>query len=110
MDDGTVVEVAVVDVVDGVAEDLTLVGFAEDGSVDIGERGSSDDEEFSVEVGGFEEFGQPGDFMIAGAIGEFGIKSWSDNGDAGAGFEQAGDFGSGDRTATDNENGAVVEF
>src|SRR5271166_4997319 len=37
LDDGAVVEVAVVDVVDGVAEDAALVGFEEDGGVDVRE-------------------------------------------------------------------------
>jgi hypothetical protein len=34
----------------------------------------------------------------------------SDDGDAGACLEKAGDFGSCDGTATDDEDGAVVEF
>src|ERR1700757_2147113 len=55
LDNGAVVEVAVLDVVDAVAEDLALAGFAEDGSVDVGEKGGGDDQEFPVKVGRFEE-------------------------------------------------------
>jgi hypothetical protein len=43
LDDGAVVEVAVVDVVDGVAEDVAAVGFAIDVGVEIAERGGGDD-------------------------------------------------------------------
>lgn len=110
LDDGTIVEVAVVNVVDGVAEDLTLVGFTEDGGVDVVERGGGDDQECSSEVSRLELFGEPGDFAIAGAFSEFGIEYWRDHRDLGAGFEQAGDFGGSDGAAADDEDGAVVEL
>jgi hypothetical protein len=45
LDDGAVVEVAVVDVVDSVAEDVALVGFAIDLGVEIAKRGGGDYEE-----------------------------------------------------------------
>jgi hypothetical protein len=88
LDDGTVVEVAVIDVVDGIAKDLTLVGGVENGGVDFGERGGRDDQEFVSEVVGGKQFGEPGEFVIVGALGESGVESGRDDGDLCAGFEE----------------------
>ena len=110
LDDGAVVEVAVLDVVDGVAEDSALVGFEEDGGVDVWERGGGDDEKDAGEIFGREEFWEPGDFAGADVFGELWGEFRGDDGDAGAGFEEGGDFGGGDGAAADDEDGAVEEF
>ena len=69
LDDGAVVKVAVIDVVDGVAKDAALVGFAIDLGVEIAERGGGDDEEGTVEIIGGEFFRGPGDFLLADPFG-----------------------------------------
>jgi hypothetical protein len=45
---------------------------------------------------------------LANAFDEFGREFGSDYGDAGSGFEQAGDFRGSDSAATDDENVAIV--
>jgi hypothetical protein len=110
LDDGAVVEVAVLVVVDSVAENVAFVGFAIDEFVETAERGGGDDEEFAVEVVWLEGSGEPSDLPVVDAFGEFGRESGGDHGDARAGGEEAGDFGRGDGAATDDEDGAVVEF
>ena len=45
LDDGAVVEMAVVDVIGGIAEDVAGFGFLEDGGVDFGDGSGGDDEE-----------------------------------------------------------------
>jgi hypothetical protein len=110
LDDGPVIEMAVVDVVDGIAKDVALLGFEKNGFVDIVERSGSDDEEHAEEIIAFERFWEPVDFTIAKPFDERVGKFGSDDGDASAGFEESGNFTGSDGAATDDENGAVVEF
>ena len=83
-----VIEMAVIDVVDGVAEDVEFLGFGEDGSVDVAEGGGGDDEEFVMEIGRLEWFGEPVDLAIADELREITVEFGSDDGDAGSGFEE----------------------
>ncbi len=108
--DGAVVEVAVVDIVDGVTEDMALVGFEKNGFVEVAERGGGDDEEFVVEIGGSESFGEPIDLAITDTFGEVGMKIRGDDGDVRAGLEERWDFGCSDRTTADDEDVAILEF
>jgi hypothetical protein len=110
LDDGSVVEVTVVNIVDGVAEDMALVGFEKDGFVEVAERGGGNDEEFFVEVRGSESFGEPIDLAIADAFGEVGMEIRSDDGDVGAGLEKGWNFGCGDGATADDEDAAILEF
>jgi hypothetical protein len=56
LDDGAVVEVAVVNIVDGVAEDIAFVGFEKDGCVHLRKRGGGDTEEDALKIFRFEGF------------------------------------------------------
>ena len=107
LDDRAVVEVAVVDVVHGVAEDVALVGFAIDLGVEIAERGGGDYEEGVVEILWLERFWRPSDLLVADSFGELGREFGRDYVDLGAGFEEAGDFLGGDPAAADDEDSAV---
>ena len=110
LDDGAVVEVAVVDVVYGVAEDVAVVGFAVDLGVEIAKRGGCNDEEGAVEIGGLEGFGGPVDLAVADPLGQLGGELWGDYVDVGAGFEETRDFLCGDGTAAYDEDSAICEF
>jgi hypothetical protein len=110
LDDGAIVEVAVVDVVDGVAEDVALVGFAIDLGVEVAKRGGGDYEEGAGEIIGFEEFWRPGDLVVANAFRQIGREFGADNVDMGAGLEEAGDFLGGDGASAYDEDAAVGEF
>jgi len=110
LNDGAVIEVAMVDVVDGVAEDAALFSFEIDRLVDIVERSGSDDKEHTEEVFSFKGLREPIDFAAADPFDELRREFGGNDGDTCAGFEKAGDFGSSDGAATDHEDGAVVEF
>jgi hypothetical protein len=110
LDYGAAVEVAMVDVVHGVAKDVTLVSFFEDGGVDLGERSGSDDEEFAVEVSAFKWFREPINFAVAGPFHELGDELGGHDGNVSTGLEEAGDLGGGDGAATYDQDGSVVEF
>jgi len=110
LDDGAVEEVAIIGVVDGVAEDAAGFGFAEDGGVDFGDGGGGDDEESTGQVAGFVEFGPPVEMVSADLGGERGAEARGDEADAGAGFEEGGEFGFGESAATDDDDLTVFEF
>ncbi len=92
LDDGAVVEVAVIDIVDGVAENVAALGFGEDGGVELGDRGGGDDQERAEEIIGMEGLGMPVDFAAADVFGELRSEFGRDDADAGAGVEKAGNF------------------
>ncbi len=92
LDDGAVVEMAVVDVVDRVAEDVAALGFGEYRGIEFGHGGSSDDQECSEEIFGHEGFGMPVDFAAADVFGELGREFGGDDADAGAGVEKTREF------------------
>jgi len=110
LDDGAIVEVAAVNVVDGVAENVVLFGGVVDRFVYLREGGGGDDQEGALEVIGGEEFFNPNEFTGAVAILEFGGEGGGHYCDACAGLQEAGNFGSGDGATTDDEDRAVVEF
>ena len=70
LDDGAVVEMAVVDVVDGVAEDVAAFGFGEHGGVEFAYGGSGDHQDRAFEIVGREGLGMPVDFAAADVFGE----------------------------------------
>ena len=110
LDDGAVVEVAVVDVVDGVAEDVAAVGFGEDFGVEFSDGSGGDDEERALEIFRFERFGAPIVLLGADEFDEGGIELGSDNVHVGSGFEETGNFLGGDDASADDEDAAVGEF
>jgi len=110
LDDGAIVEVAVGDVVNGVAEDVAGFGLLEDGGVDFGDGSGGDNEEGAGEIAGFVEFGRPVEIVGADLGVEMGIEARGDDANAGAGFEEGGEFGLGERTTADDDDLAVLEF
>jgi hypothetical protein len=110
VNDGAVIKMAVIDVVDGIAEDVAVIGFGKDSGIYFFQRSCRDDQEPVVEVDGLKGFGEPFDATIANKLSEIAIDFGGDDRDFGARFEQARNFGSGDDAATDDENAAVFEF
>ena len=110
LDDGAVVEVAVGDVIDGVAKDAAGFSFLEDGGVDFGDGSGGDDEEGAGEIAGFVEFGRPAEMVSADLGVEMGSEARGDDANAGTGFEEGGEFGFGERTTADEDDLAVFEF
>jgi len=110
LDDGAVVEVAVIDVVDGVAEDVAAISFREHLSVEFGDGGGGHDEKGAVKIFGFEGFGRPVDFAVADPFVEGGMEPRGNDVDTCAGLEQAGNFLCGNGATTDDEHAAVGEL
>ena len=110
LDDGAVEEVAVGDVIDGIAEDVAGFGFLEDSGVDFGDGGGGDDQEGAGEITGFVEFGPPFEMVGADLGSESGIEARGDEANARAGIEESGKFGFGERAAADDDDLAVIEF
>ena len=86
--DGAVVEMAVVDVVDGVAEDVAAFGFSEDGGVEFANGGGGDHEKRAFEIVGRERLGMPVDFAAADVLGEMRVEFGRDDAGASAGLEE----------------------
>ena len=92
LDDGAVIKMAVLDVINRIAENVEFVGFLENGFVNVTKRGGGDDQEHAVEIGWLEGFREPIDLTIANVFGEIAIEFGGDDGDASASFEKRGNF------------------
>ncbi len=110
LDDGAVIEMAVIDVVNGVAEDVASVGFGKDLSVEITDGCSSDDEEYAGEIFGMEGLGRPIKLAITEKFGEGRVEFRRNDAECGAGFEKTGYFLRGNGATANDEDAAVGEF
>ena len=110
LDDGAVVKMAVVDVVDGIAENVAAFGFGEDGGVEFANRSGGDHEECSNEIVGSKRFGMPVDFAAADIFGEMWMEFGRDDADTRASLEKRGNFLCGDGAAADDDDESVFKF
>ena len=70
---------AVVDVVDGVAENVTAIGFIKNRGVEVTQRGGSDNEESAVEVCTRKGLWGPVNLAITDVLDEPGREFWRDD-------------------------------
>src|SRR5579863_8761329 len=90
--DGTVVEVAVIDIVDSVAEGALRFGREKYRAIEFTQRRGGNDEEGALKIGGFEMFRKPLYTQIAYPFGDLGCDLRGDYAHASAGLQQAGDL------------------
>src|SRR6266852_1726265 len=110
LDDRAVVEMAVFDVVHGVAEQAALVGFLKHLLIHRALRGGCDNQKCAVQVFAFKTFWAPIDLPITYPLAKLWIDLRSHDANFGAGIQQAGNFIGGDGASADNQNAAAFEF
>ncbi len=106
----SVVEVAVLGIVDRIAENRVFVGEAIDQMIDFGHVGCGDHEKDTVEIGRIERFLSPGDLSSTGEFVDVGVHFRGNDVNLGFREQQAFDLRLGDIASADHEDSATAEL